>query len=118
MEALPILIFIVGPPLATLLVSVIYFRAAEHYSPGTRLLVSLHGVALTCWFIVAICMNVLGFTGAKFQFVFYAALFIPSALALYSIFRFEGGAIHLLQIVNLVCALAMMVLAPLIVRGL
>jgi len=118
MEALPIIILIVGPPLATFLVSVIYFRAAEHYSLGTRLLVSLHGVALTCWFVVAICMNAVGVSEAKLQLPFHAALCIPLALALYSICRFEGGAIHLMQIVNLVCALVMVVSGRLIIGGL
>ena len=87
-------------PLAT---SFVYFRASSSSSSlAQRIAVSLHGAAVSALCVAAVLVGMVGTPRPAFGEPFRLLLFVPIALSVYSLWRFQGNkAIHLLQGVNL-----------------
>lgn len=112
------LMFFYGPPLASAFVSIIYFLAANQYSLGTRILISLHGAAISCWFLLLLYMGASGVRGATAEVFFFSVAVVPLGLVVYALVAFDGRGVHVLQIVNFVCALCIAVWGKLGIGGL
>lgn len=92
-------------PIAAAVVSVVYFRSSKNARLGERLAVSVHGLSIVLVYVGALLVSAGGLSRASLLYPFWVLFLVPLMLAGLALYRFEGnGAVHLLQVVNLVSA--------------
>jgi hypothetical protein len=92
-------------PVAAAAVSLAYFRSSKNVLLGERLAVSAHGLAIVLVYATSLLVAAVGLSRASLLYPFWSLFLLPLALAGFALFRFKGnGAVHLLQLVNLMSA--------------
>jgi F0F1-type ATP synthase assembly protein I len=94
-----------GAPVVAAAVSVAYFRSSKNMGLGERLAVSAHGVAIVLVYVGALLVAAFGLSRASLLYPFWSLFLLPLILVAVALVRFKGnGAVHLLQLANLLSA--------------
>lgn len=92
-------------PVAAAAVSFAYFRSSKNLRLGERLAVSAHGLSIVLVYVGALLVAAVGLSRASLLYPFWSLFLLPLGLVGFALVRFRGnGAVHLLQLINLLSA--------------